>query len=133
MRRATAFGAAVVLTMSLAIVAGADVNYERIKTKVEFRGIEVNGSEATFFGKLKSRKPACVKRRRGLYVHYVGDLGVVGNDRTDRKGRWEFTVDSSNLQDGEYDATIRAAVVFKDGEKRFKCRGGRGTFVTDDF
>jgi hypothetical protein len=131
MKRAAGFGAAIVLTFCLAIVAGADVNYKRIKTEVQFKAIDVNGSETTFSGKLKSRKHACVKRRRGLYVHEVGDLGVVGNDRTDRKGNWEFTRDTAGLDDGEYEATIRSLQVRKNGEK-FKCKGGAGSFVTDD-
>jgi hypothetical protein len=121
------------LTLGVAGTVGADVNYKRIKTTVKFQGIDVNGSEATFYGKLKSSKHACVKRRRGLYVHVVGELGAVGNDRTDRKGNWEFTRSTSGLEDGEYDATIGSALIFESGEKKFKCRPGRGIFVTDDF
>jgi hypothetical protein len=134
-RRAGIVGLAIALVVALATIAVpavGDVNYPRIKTKVVFGGIEVDGDQATFFGKLKSRKHACEKRRRGLYVHFVGDTGVVGNDRTDRKGRWEFTREVAGLEDGEYDATIPRAEIRK-GDRKFVCRPGRGTFVTDAF
>jgi hypothetical protein len=131
MKRAGALGAAILLTLGLALTAGADVKYKRIKTEVQFLEIEVNGDETTFSGKLESRKHKCVKKRRGLYVKEVGDVGVVGNDRTDRKGNWEFTRPTAGLDDAEYEATIRSLLVRKDGERRFKCKGGRGTLVAD--
>ena len=66
-------------------------------------------SNASFFGRVKSEKNACERRRKvTLYYKANGaDFSTeMGSDKTNAKGKW--IVESVPVMDGSYFATVKA-------------------------
>jgi hypothetical protein len=120
MKRAGVLGAAIVLTLGLAVPASQAAKAKKIASEVEISGLSIPGSTVLMVGDVHSRKPKC-ERKRDVTVFFDDGSGreTLASTTTDRTGDWEIV--PGPFADGDYVAEVDSKKITK-GDKKIVCK-----------
>lgn len=115
------------LTLAMPVADAAAPRPKKVSSTVTIKGFDgSNADRVVFFGKVKSKKAACEKRRTVKLRQIDQDLAA-GKDKTNRSGVWRTHFDGNTIDPGKFKATVLKKTIKVNG-KRIVCAADTVTY-----
>jgi hypothetical protein len=126
MKRTGGLLLALLMTTGLALGTAQAAKPKKVKTEAEVEWYRFVDLGIEIYGDVHSKKSKCEKGRNVTLV-YNGPNGtpgtVIGTDKTDRKGDWEYVAEEGQpLPEGNYAAEVKRKRLHSGG-REIVCKG----------